>query len=76
MVYALAEKLGWPESTLLWELPTWRVNAYYMCALRAAGVWIVSAGEVEEEPSAVPTLEELSDMTAREEEVEDLYDFL
>lgn len=39
----LAEKTGWTEDFLLWELPLSRALQYYHCALRASGAWTVPA---------------------------------
>lgn len=75
MVYAMAEKTGWPETKLMWGMPAWKANVYYLCALRAAGIWFVSAWEeVPSQSSVMPSLEELAEMSSFES-VEDLYDF-
>lgn len=41
----LAEKTGWTEHFLLWELPLSRALQYYHCALRASGAWTVPASQ-------------------------------
>jgi hypothetical protein len=41
MVLTLADKTGWPERFIIWELPLARALEYYHAALWAAGVWTV-----------------------------------
>ena len=41
MVLALAEKTGWPERYLIWELPMARALEYYHAALWNVGAWTV-----------------------------------
>jgi len=41
-VFTLAEKTGWPEAFILWELPLWRALAYQHCALWQSGAWTVA----------------------------------
>jgi len=41
MVLALADKTGWSERFLIWELPLVRALEYYHAALWANGVWTV-----------------------------------
>jgi len=40
-VFTLAEKTGWPEAFILWELPLWRALAYQHCALWQSGAWTI-----------------------------------
>jgi hypothetical protein len=37
----LAEKTGWSENFILWELPLHRLYQYYHAALRAVDAWTV-----------------------------------
>jgi len=37
----IAEKTGWPEHFILWELPLHRALAYQHCALWSGGAWTV-----------------------------------
>jgi len=41
MVLALADKTGWSERFLIWELPLARALEYYHAALWANGAWTV-----------------------------------
>jgi hypothetical protein len=41
MVLALAEKTGWTERYLIWELPMARALEYYHAALWNVGAWTV-----------------------------------
>jgi hypothetical protein len=75
MVYSMAKETGWPEHHILWELPAWRVNVYYLCALRAAGVWFESALESTPEVPPEELLSRLENLPA-EAPFEDPYDFL
>jgi hypothetical protein len=43
-VFTLAEKTGWPEQHILWELPLHRAIAYQHCALWQSGAWTVRPG--------------------------------
>jgi hypothetical protein len=43
----IAEKTGWREDFILWELPLHRALAYQHCALWSGGAWTV-------EPQATP----------------------
>jgi len=57
-VFTLAEKTGWPEAFILWELPLWRALAYQHCALWASGAWTVSpAPPPQAQIEALSTLE-------------------
>ena len=55
-MFTLAEKTGWPEAFILWELPLWRALAYQHCALWQSGAWTVA-------PSA-PVEEQVAKLTA------------
>jgi len=37
----LAEKTGWSEHFILWELPLKRLHQYYHVALRSSDLWTV-----------------------------------
>ena len=37
----MAEKTGWSEDFILWELPLRRLYQYYHVALRSADLWTV-----------------------------------
>lgn len=41
MVLVLAEKTGWTEQFLVWDLPLVRALEYYHAALWGNGVWTV-----------------------------------
>lgn len=41
MVLTLADKTGWPERFIIWELPIVRALEYYHAALWANGAWTV-----------------------------------
>jgi hypothetical protein len=44
----LAEKTGWSEHFILWELPLHRFNQYIHAAMRASDVWTVLPMEAPE----------------------------
>jgi len=64
MVLALADKTGWSERFLIWELPLVRALEYYHAALWANGVWTVR-----NERTAAEELARLSAYVDDEEEV-------
>ncbi len=43
-MFTLAEKTGWSEQFILWELPLHRAIAYQHCALWQSGAWTVAPG--------------------------------
>jgi hypothetical protein len=46
----LAEKTGWSEEFILWQLPLHRALAYQHCAMWQSGAWTV-------EPQPSPTVQ-------------------
>ncbi|MBE2180218.1 MAG: hypothetical protein IAE97_07075 [Chthoniobacterales bacterium] len=57
-MFTLAEKTGWSEEFILWELPLWRALAYQHCAMWEAGAWTIKpAPPPEQQLDALASME-------------------
>jgi len=60
-VFTLAEKTGWSEEFILWELPLWRALAYQHAALWQSGAWTVAPSPPVEDQFAELTALQIDD---------------